>query len=136
MFHLLMRDASFDRNHLRALRGGIIAGGSVSEDLADRVREWCDIGIGYGLTETATTVAVTRPRDPDDKRSQTVGRPLPGVEVKVVDFATRALHGPEAVGEIAVRDPNVMPGYARMPAETRRSFSPEGFFLTGDPGII
>jgi fatty-acyl-CoA synthase len=136
MFHLLMRDASFDRNHLRALRGGIIAGGSVSEDLADRVREWCDIEIAYGLTGTGTTVAVTRPGDPDDKRSQAVGRPLPGVEVKVVDFVTGALHGPEAVGEIAVRGPNVMAGYARMPAETRRSFTPEGFFLTGDLGII
>jgi len=53
-----------------------------------------------------------------------------------VDFVTGALHGPEAVGEIAVRGPNVMQGYARMPAETARSFSPEGFFLTGDLGII
>lgn len=136
MFHLLMRDASFDRNQLRSLRGGIIAGGSVSEDLADRVRDWCNVEIAYGLTETGTTVAVTRPGDPDDKRSTTVGRPLPGVEVKVVDFVTGALHGPEAVGEIAVRGPNVMLGYARMPAETRRSFTPEGFLLTGDLGII
>ena len=136
MFHLLMRDASFDRNHLRALRGGIIAGGSVSEDLADRVRDWCDIEIAFGLTETGMTVAVTRPGDPDDKRSQTVGRPIPGVEVKVVDFVTGALHGPEAVGEIAVRGPNVMLGYAHVAAETRRSFTPEGFSLTGDLGII
>jgi fatty-acyl-CoA synthase len=136
MFHLLMRDASFDRTRLGTLRGGIIAGGSVSEALADRVREWCDVEIAYGLTETGPTVAVTRPSDPDDKRSTTVGRPLPGVEVKAVDFVTGALHGPEAVGEIAVRGSNVMLGYARMPAETRRSFTPEGFFLTGDLGII
>lgn len=61
---------------------------------------------------------------------------LSGVEIKAVDFVTGALHGPEAVGEIAVRGPNVMQGYARMPAETARSFSPEGFFLTGDLGII
>ena len=47
-----------------------------------------------------------------------MGRPLPGVEVKVVDVVTGALHGPEAVGEIAVRGPDVMLGYARMPAET------------------
>ena len=136
MFHLLMRDASFDRDHLRTLRGGIIAGGSVPEDLVDRVREWCDVDIAYGLTETGTAVAVTRSGDPADKRSTTVGRPLPGVEVKVVDFVTGALHGPEAVGEIAVRGPNVMLGYARMPAETRRSFTPEGFLLSGDLGII
>lgn len=136
MFHLLMRDATFNPSRLGTLRSGIIAGGSVSQDLADRVRRWCDVEIAYGLTETGPTVSITRPSEPHDKRSATVGRPLPGVEVKAVDFVTGALHGPEAVGEIAVRGPNVMLGYARMPAETRRSFTPEGFFLTGDLGII
>jgi len=136
MFHLLMRDATFNPTRLRTLRSGIIAGGSVSEDLVDRVRDWCDVEIAYGLTETGPTVAITRPGDAQDKRAATVGRPLAGVEVKAVDFITGALHGPEAVGEIAVRGPNVMLGYARMPAETRRSFTPEGFFLTGDLGII
>jgi fatty-acyl-CoA synthase len=136
MFHLLMRDATFTPTRLRALRTGIIAGGSVSRDLVDRVREWCNVEIAYGLTETGPTVAVTRPGDAEEKRAATVGSPLPGVEVKAVDFVTGALHGPEAVGEIAVRGPNVMLGYARMPAETRRSFTPEGFFLTGDLGII
>jgi len=136
MFHLLMRDVTFDPSRLRWLRSGIIAGGSVSEDLSSRVRTWCDVEIAYGLTETGPTVAVTRHTDPRDKRVTTVGRPLAGVEVKAVDFVTGALHGPEAVGEIAVRGPNVMLGYARMPAETRRSFTPEGFLLTGDLGII
>jgi fatty-acyl-CoA synthase len=136
MYHLLIRDATFDPSRLPWLRSGIIAGGSVSEDLCARVRAWCDVQIAYGLTETGPTVAVTRTLDPADKRVTTVGRPLPGIEVKVVDFVTGALHGPEAVGEIAVRGPNVMLGYARMPAETRRSFTPEGFFLTGDLGII
>ena len=88
MFHLLMRNATFNPTRPRTLRSGIIAGGSVSEDL------------------------------------------------KAVDFVTGTPHGPEAVGEIAVRGPNVMLGYARMPAETRRSFTPEGFSLTGDLGII
>jgi fatty-acyl-CoA synthase len=136
MFHLVMRDATFERSRLRTLRSGIIAGGWVSQDLVARVREWCDVEIAYGLTETGPTVAVTRASDASDKRSATVGRPLPGVEVKAVDFVTGTLHGPEAVGEIAVRGPNVMLGYARMPAETRRSFTSEGFFLTGDLGII
>jgi fatty-acyl-CoA synthase len=136
MFHLLMRERVFDGTRLRHLRTGIIAGGSVSEELLRRVRPWCDVQVAYGLTETGPTVTVTRSSDPEDKRTTTVGRPIPGVQVKVVDFVTGALHGPEAVGEIAVRGPNVMAGYARMPAETRRSFTPEGFFLTGDLGII
>ncbi len=82
------------------------------EPLVRRIRKWCDVQVAYGLTETGPTVSVTRFTDPDDKRTTTVGRPLAGVEV------------------------NVMRGYARMPDETARSFSPEGFFLTGDLGII
>lgn len=136
MFHLLMREPGFDPARFPQLRTGVVAGGPVSEELVRRVRRWCDVQVAYGLTETGPTVALTRFTDPGEKRLGTVGRPLPGVEVKAVDFVTGALHGPEAVGEIAVRGPNVMSGYARMPAETARSFSQEGFFLTGDLGII
>jgi fatty-acyl-CoA synthase len=131
-----MREPSFDPARFPHLRTGIIAGGPVRAELVRRVRKWCDVQIAYGLTETGPTVSVTRFADPPEKRLTTVGRPLPGVEVKAVDFVTGALHGPEAVGEIAVRGSNVMRGYARMPGETARSFTPEGFFLTGDLGII
>jgi len=136
MYHMLMRAPDFNGAVFPLLRTGIVAGGPVQEDLVQRIRRWCDVQVAYGLTETGPTVTITRFSDPPDKRLTTVGRPLPGVEIKAVDFVTGALHGPEAVGEIAVRGPNVMQGYARMPAETARSFSPEGFFLTGDLGII
>jgi fatty-acyl-CoA synthase len=139
MYHLLMREPGFDGARLRAagLRTGIIAGSPVSEDLVRRIRKWCDVQVAYGLTETGPTVTITRFADPADKRASTVGRPLPGVQVMAVDVLTGELHGPaEAVGEIAVRGPGVMLGYARMPGETARSFTPEGFFLTGDLGII
>jgi fatty-acyl-CoA synthase len=136
MYQMLMRDPAFNPARLRSLRTGSIAGGPVSEDLIRRVRRWCDVQIAYGLTETGPTVSMTRSSDSPEKRLHTAGRPLPGVEVKAVDLVTGALHGPEAVGVIAVRGPNVMRGYARMPAESARAFTPEGFFLTGDLGII
>jgi fatty-acyl-CoA synthase len=135
-YHLLMREPGFDPSRFTSLRTGVVAGGAVPEELIRRIRRWCNVQLAYGLTETGPTVAITRFGDSDEKRLTTVGRPLPGVEVKAVDFVTGALHGPEAVGELAVRGPNVMRGYARMPTETARSFSPEGFFLTGDLGII
>lgn len=136
MYHLIMRAPGFDPAGFPQLRTGIVAGGPVPEDLVRRIRRWCNVQVAYGLTETGPTVTITRFSDPEEKRLTTVGRPISGVEIKAVDFVTGALHGPEAVGEIAVRGPNVMQGYARMPAETARSFSPEGFFLTGDLGII
>ena len=138
-YHLLMREPGFDPARLRAagLRTGLVAGAPVGEEFVRRIRRWCDVHVAYGLTETGPTVAVTRATDPEEKRLTTVGRPLPGVEVMAVDVVTRQLHGPrEAVGEIAVRGPGVMSGYARMPGETARAFTPEGFFLTGDLGIL
>jgi fatty-acyl-CoA synthase len=58
------------------------------------------------------------------------------VEVKVVDLATGGLHGPEAVGELAVKGANVMLGYHRMPGETARAHGPEGYFLSGDLVVV
>ena len=61
---------------------------------------------------------------------------LPGVEVMVADLATGQLHGREAVGELAVRGPNVMLGYHRAPSETARATTPDGYFLTGDLAVL
>jgi len=136
MFHLLVREPRFSRTSLPALRTGIIAGSPVAPPLVQAVRRTCDVEIAYGLTETGPTVAITRRDDPPSRRVETVGRPLPGVDVRIVDLGTGELHGREAVGELAVKGPNVMSGYYRMPSETRRSFTPEGFFLTGDLAML
>jgi fatty-acyl-CoA synthase len=136
MFQLLMRDQSFGSRDLSTVRTGIVAGSPVSESLVRRIRQWNDVQIAYGLTETGPTVTITRHGDPADLRHRSVGRPIDGVEVQVADLKTRALHGPEAVGELAVRGPNIMAGYYRMPTETKRSFTDDGFFLTGDLAIL
>jgi len=136
MFQLLLRDASFGSRNLSTVRTGIIAGSPVSADLVRRVRQWNDVQIAYGLTETGPTISITRFGDDEDARTHTVGRPLPDVEARVVDVIRGTLHGPEAAGELAVRGPNVMMGYHRMPAETERAFTGDGFFRTGDLAII
>jgi fatty-acyl-CoA synthase len=136
MFQLLVREPGFARERLPALRTGTVAGSPVPPDLVVRVRPTCDVQIAYGLTETGPTVTMTRFDDPPALRVETVGRALPGVELRIVDVGTGELHGPEAVGELAVRGPNLMSGYHRMPGETRRAFTPEGFFLTGDLAML
>jgi len=136
LFQLLMREPSFGGRNLATVRTGVIAGSPVSDDLVRRVRRWNDVQVAYGLTETGPTVSITSFDDPPAVRERTVGRPVPGVEVRVVDVTTGALHGPEAVGELAVKGPNVMTGYHRMPLETKRSFTPEGYFLTGDLAFV
>lgn len=113
-----------------------MAGSAASEDLLRKVRRWCDVLVGYGLTETAGAVTITRFDDGDDRRLHSVGLPMNGIEIKAMDVLSGELHGPEAVGELAVRGPGVMTGYLRMPAETAKVMTPEGYFLTGDIGII
>ena len=136
MFQLLMRDRTFAGRDLTALRTGVVAGAPVSPDLVRKIRTWCNVEIAYGLTETGPTICMTRPGDPAERRALTVGCPLPGVEVRVVDLATGSLHGPEAVGELAVKGANVMLGYHRMPGETARAHGPEGYLLTGDLVVV
>jgi len=136
MFELLMRDPSFEGSKPTSCRSGLVAGSPVSPDLAHRIRQWCDVQIAYGLTETGPTVTVTRFEDSAERRTHTAGRAIAGVDVKVVDLKSGLLHGPEAVGELAVKGPNVMLGYYRMPGETSRSLTTEGYFLTGDLAIV
>lgn len=135
-YHLLMREDNFDASRLKSLRTGLMAGTAVGEALVRKVRRWCDVLVAYGLTETGAVVSITRFGDSDDVRGHSVGSTLPGVEVMSMDLVTGQLHGPESVGELAVRGPNLMRGYLRMPAETAKVLTPDGYFLTGDLGII
>jgi fatty-acyl-CoA synthase len=113
-----------------------MAGSSVAEALVRKVRRWCDVLVAYGLTETGAVVTITRFSDSEATRRDSVGTAMPGIEVMAMDIMTGQLHGPEAVGEIAVRGANLMRGYLRMPAETAKVHTPDGYFLTGDLGII
>jgi malonyl-CoA/methylmalonyl-CoA synthetase len=89
----------------------------------------------YGMSETV--MLTSNPYDPADgeRRGGTVGFPLPGVGVRVVDAEGASL--PQGtVGAIEVRGPNVFAGYWRMPEKTRAEFSADGWFRTGDVGVI
>jgi fatty-acyl-CoA synthase len=128
------REASLD---LSSLRVALAAGGPASHELVMAVeKEICpDFRVAYSLTETASVVSMTDPGDPQDKRRDTVGRPMSGVEVTVLDNQGMPLPV-ESVGEIAIRGPGVMRGYYRQPQETRRVKREDGFLLTGDMGMV
>ena len=84
----------------------------------------------YGMTETGM---ITSNPLAGVRAAGTVGRPLPGVSVRVVDDAGDAC-GPGAIGNVQVRGPNVFAGYWQMPDKTREEFTADGWFRTGDVG--
>ena len=84
----------------------------------------------YGMTEGG--MFTSNPYD-GERRGGTVGLPLPGTEVRIVDDANRPVP-PETIGNIQVRGDNVFVGYWRMPEKTREEFTADGFFMTGDMG--
>jgi malonyl-CoA/methylmalonyl-CoA synthetase len=87
----------------------------------------------YGMTETGMNCS--NPYD-GARIAGMVGPPLPGVEVRIADPETGALLPRGQIGMIEVKGPNVFKGYWRMPEKTRAEFRPDGFFITGDLGVI
>jgi malonyl-CoA/methylmalonyl-CoA synthetase len=94
----------------------------------------------YGMSETV--MLTSNPCQPDarhggtaERRGGTVGFPLPGVDLRVVDDHGQSVPTGE-IGNIQVRGPNVFQGYWRMPEKTAEEFTADGFFRTGDVGRI
>ncbi len=94
----------------------------------------------YGMSETIMLTSNPYREDPrhpgqTERRGGTVGFPLPGVVLRVVDDAGRPVETGE-IGGIQVRGPNVFSGYWRMPEKTAEEFTSDGFFKTGDVGKV
>ncbi|SEK26682.1 malonyl-CoA/methylmalonyl-CoA synthetase [Roseovarius nanhaiticus] len=87
----------------------------------------------YGMTET--NMNTSNPYD-GDRRAGTVGFPLPGVELKVTDPETGKELPQGEVGQLEVRGDNVFQGYWQMPEKTAEELREDGFFITGDLGLI
>ena len=105
---------------------GIVSGGSALQPRLARVFHAAKIKVleGYGLTETSPVIAVNCYADKDEKIG-TVGPIINNVQVKF-----------EEDGEICVKGPNVMLGYYNLPELTKESFDADGWFHTGDIGIL
>ncbi len=136
LFVAELREQAKVPRDLTSLRRGLVAGAPVSDELVKAVQDKIcpELLIAYSLTETSSTVCVTRPSDPAAKRIFTVGRPLENNVVRIVDEDGAELPV-ESVGEIVVRGPGVMRGYYRQPRKTSDSLDVDGHFRTGDLGM-
>ena len=124
--------AKLDFSQLVISNGG---GTAVQEVVA---KKWlaitgCPIAEGYGLSETCS--GVTCNRTDTDAFTGTIGLPLPNVELKILDDDEREVPIGER-GEIAIRGPQVMRGYWQKDDETAKVMTKDGFFKSGDIGIM
>ena len=95
----------------------------------------CALHIGFGSTEMAGGVAIPSIGDSLERQATTVGKPLPGVEMKIVDEARHELPVGQ-VGELLCRGEMLMQGYYRAPQATSDVIDADGWYATGDLGRL
>jgi acyl-CoA synthetase (AMP-forming)/AMP-acid ligase II len=128
----LAKDPRVDEYDLSSLRIVTSAAAPLGAELAHRCAErlGCRVKQAYGMTELGGGTHFAP--DAGEDRPESIGRPLPGVECRVVDCVTGADVGPGQQGELLVRAPGAMRGYLGNDAATARTVDPEGWLRTGD----
>ena len=135
LFNALVNNPDFAKLDFSGLAVSNGGGMAVQEAVA---KKWfaitgCPIIEGYGLSETCS--GVTCNRADSDKFTGTIGLPMPGVEIKILDDdGNEVKHGDP--GEIAIRAPMNMAGYWQRPDETAKVMTADGFFRSGDIGTM
>ena len=135
LFNALAHNAEFRKLDFSALRISLGGGTAVQEAVA---KVWlevtgCPICEAYGLSETSPGVSAN-PTD-TDVFTGSIGLPFPSTEILILDDDGQPVPLGQP-GEIAVRGPQVMAGYWQRPDETAKVMTPDGFFKTGDIGIM
>src|SRR5205085_6423029 len=134
----LLESPELERHDVSSLGALASGGGPVPPDLIGRIDQRFSSAVspgnGYGLTETTSAVVINSGEEyvaqPDS-----VGRPVVGADLRVVDPDSGEDVPAGRVGELWVRGPNVVRGYWNKPAETAASFT-DGWFHTGDLGRV
>ncbi|MGE0104638.1 MAG: AMP-binding protein [Blastocatellales bacterium] len=139
MFLAEMEHPDFRSFDLSSLRTGVMAGSLCPEALMRRAIDemhLSEITIIYGLTEASPGITQTARDDSIEHRTQTVGRVLPEMEIRIVDPATREPLGVDQHGELCVRGYNVMKGYYNNPEATAAAIDGDGWLRTGDQATL
>jgi acyl-CoA synthetase (AMP-forming)/AMP-acid ligase II len=138
LFQTLLGTPKETWRSLRSLRVSVTGAAAVAPVLIERMRN--DLGIAtvltaYGLTETCGTVTLSEASDDPETVATTVGRAMPGVDIRIVSPDGRDLPLGEA-GEVWVRGFCVMQGFDDAPEETAKVLDADGWLRTGDVGVL
>jgi len=135
MFIAQLQDPTLPGRDLTSLRTGIMAGSPCPIEVMRQVIDVLgarEITIGYGLTEASPLITQSRNTEPLEIRVETIGRELPGVEVKIIDPASGQTLADNQQGELCARGHGVMLGYYKNPEATAAAIDSEGWLHSGD----
>ena len=135
MFVSQLEHPEFGRFDLTSLRTGIMSGAPCPLPLMEKVVSRmgiAEICIGYGQTEASPLITLTSVNDAIEVRVGTVGRPIPGLEVKLVSPAGLDVVPAGETGELCARGHCVMAGYYNNPQATANAIDSDGWLHTGD----
>lgn len=138
LFISLLNDPARATTDLSSLRATITGAAAIAPSLIERIRAELGFNVvltGYGLTETCGVVTLCDAADDAETIALTSGKAIPNIEVRCVDSDNQPVAAGVA-GEIVVRGYNVMQGYLDNPAATAEAIDPEGWFHTGDIGVL
>ncbi|BCH35325.1 long-chain-fatty-acid--CoA ligase [Mesorhizobium sp. L-8-10] len=135
LFNALMNNEDFRKLDFKPLLLTFAGGMAAQRGVAERWQQLtgCVMSEGYGLSETSPVA--TANRFDADSFTGTIGVPIPSTEIAIRDEDGKDLPLGE-VGEICIRGPQVMAGYWNRPDETAKVMTPDGFFRTGDMGVM
>ncbi|MCU1670988.1 MAG: Acyl-CoA synthetase (AMP-forming)/AMP-acid ligase [Blastococcus sp.] len=133
MYYDQMQHEDFAKRDLSSIRLCVTPG---TGDLVRLATEKMGPSVNvYGMTETTSMTALCELADPMEFRAETVGKPLPGFEARIVGAGGETL-GPDTVGELVVRGHPVMLGYYKKPEATAEVLDADGWFRTGDAASL
>ena len=134
MFAALLRLKDAKPEDFSGIYAMISGGEPLPEALREAFRQRFGVQLyeGYGLSETSPVVTLNTPQS---YKAGSVGKPLPGVDVKITDDNGSALPGGQ-IGEVWLKGPMIMKGYHNLPGQTAAALTPDRYFRTGDLGMI
>src|SRR6478735_3982608 len=135
MFIGIQNHPDFASYDLTSLRTGLMAGSPCPVEVMKRCiadMHIAEVGIAYGMTETSPVSTQTRVDDDLERRTSTIGRVHPHVEIKIVDPDSGAVLPRGETGELCTRGYSVMLGYWEQPDKTAEAVDPDGWMHTGD----
>lgn len=139
MFIAMQNAPDFREFDLSTLRTGIMAGSICPVEVMKRCvndMHMGEVSIAYGMTETSPVSCQTRVDDDLDRRTATIGRAAPNVEIKIVDPATGETVPRGEPGEFCTRGYSVMLGYWNDEAKTAEAIDADGWMHTGDLAVM